>query len=615
FSDHMRITALGSEELQQVIDACLFEPGKWQEQHEKQLPELVPCPDGKHLCTPCGLLFNEMSHSPGLLMQALEDMAKFILEMDEGKFSWHSSPYILYLLRLFVRIEEYLQFMDDHIVWRRDQDIFSAAGAKSFVRGLQCSDESLATVKKTLKMIRQTLHDDLYPLLFAWCKKCTRDKKVKECAILHAHLAYIFKNATLRNLNARTVETLLIAQMYLHNSYTFDMDDIGGSEARTGQEDTLNSGLGIPQTEMFDLFQKHRNKCLTWLLENPAECNKVMDNIECALAMTDQIDEDAQQVSSVYRRWLSLSEPGYVGRFQPEIEIHAREKLPCPEFSSYEEWIRYTSTQTVETEINLQLGTFTMKKQSMHVLPTEIARDIDFQEIFGASVAEFGMQCADVKLTSNRDWLRLLGRHHDVCWWMPDSRKPATDCTRQYPDALLQGESWVQSLLRPVLQPYQLSARLQMQMNDSTDANSAKLSGYVLPEHDVEGTPINQDELLHEFIVFREPPAVHVYNVVECGRRWFREIIYSSAHNFGFHDLPPRLEDLSGPHMCSAGRFDDRNLRRPAARSIVLTRNVSMSIGVQTYIPARFLRGVIPDALIGDYQFWQGVSACLRLIS
>lgn len=608
FSDHMRITALGSEELQQVIDACLFEPGKWQEDYEKKIPELVPCPEGNHLSTPCGLLFNELAHSPGQLMQALQDMAKFILEMDEGKFSWHSSPYILYLLRLFVRIEEYLQFMDDHVIWKRDANLFSATGARSFVRGLQCSDASLVIVKDALKMTRQTLNNDLYPLLSAWCKKSTRDKQMKECAILHTHLAYIFKNVTSKDLDARAVETLLISQMYLHNSFTFDMDDLGSSdEKRTGQEENLNSGLGVPQTEVFDLFTKHRNKCMAWLLASPTECNKVMDNVECALAMTEQVDEAAEEQGPVHRRWLSLSEPGLVGRFQPEIEIRARQKLPSLEFSCFEDWIRYTSTQAVETEINIQLGTFTMKKQAMHVLPSAIARDRDFMEIFGSSAAEFGMQCADVKLAANLDWLRLIGRHHDVFWWKPDGQKPDTSETRSYPQNLMSGESWVRSLLDPVLQQYQLSARLSLQMSDASNANSAKLSGYFLPEADAEGIAINQDELLHEIVVFREPPVVHIYNVLECGRRWFRELIYSSSHNSSFCDLPPNYDDKTGPHTCSAGRFDDdRDLRRPPVHTVTLTRNLSISIGVQTYIPARFLRGVIPDALIEDYQFWQG---------
>ena len=36
FSDQMRITALASDELQGVLDACLFEPGAWQPEAETQ---------------------------------------------------------------------------------------------------------------------------------------------------------------------------------------------------------------------------------------------------------------------------------------------------------------------------------------------------------------------------------------------------------------------------------------------------------------------------------------------------------------------------------------------------------------------------------------------------
>lgn len=56
--------ALWSEDVQEVLDACLFEPSQWQMAMEKTMPTRVPAETRDHLATPCGLLFNELLKSP-----------------------------------------------------------------------------------------------------------------------------------------------------------------------------------------------------------------------------------------------------------------------------------------------------------------------------------------------------------------------------------------------------------------------------------------------------------------------------------------------------------------------------------------------------------------------
>ena len=56
------------------------------------------------------------------------------------------------------------------------------------------------------------------------------------------------------------------------------------------------------------------------------------------------------------------------GSFQPDTEV--RTDLHY-DVQSYEEWLRVTTTQVVETEVNIQLGEFTLKKQQMELLPDE----------------------------------------------------------------------------------------------------------------------------------------------------------------------------------------------------------------------------------------------------
>lgn len=50
----------------------------------------------------------------------------------------------------------------------------------------------------------------------------------------------------------------------------------------------------------------------------------------------------------------------------------------------------------------------------------------------------------------------------------------------------------------------------------------------------------------------------------------------------------------------------------PPAPSLVITRNFgNASDCLQTYVPSRFLRGLIPDCLLYDYTFWQNTDDSL----
>jgi hypothetical protein len=45
---------------------------------------------------------------------------------------------------------------------------------------------------------------------------------------------------------------------------------------------------------------------------------------------------------------------------------------------SFEEWMRLTTTSAVDTEINVQLGEFTLKKHQMELLGNEIVTHPDY---------------------------------------------------------------------------------------------------------------------------------------------------------------------------------------------------------------------------------------------
>jgi hypothetical protein len=230
FADQMRVMALGSEELQDVLDACLFEPGLWQASKEKAFPESVPSNDPALLSTPVGLLFNELIQAPGHVVDAVDRMAMYVLELDEGKFSETSSSYILYVVRLMVRLQSYILCVLRHHEWTNSDERIGGSGGASKVRGLGASDEEIEVLRAANEAISSRLNNSMLPLLEGWCKRCVREKAINNASILFAHLAYILKNATI---DQSTVGTMLTAQIFLTNNYTFDADEIDAASAPT----------------------------------------------------------------------------------------------------------------------------------------------------------------------------------------------------------------------------------------------------------------------------------------------------------------------------------------------------------------------------------------------
>ena len=85
FADQQRLNALAHPRMQEVLEAALFEPGAWQEEPRRRPPTHVPLAQSERatvLATPLGLLFNELVHSPTLLLDPLERLLDMALDLD-----------------------------------------------------------------------------------------------------------------------------------------------------------------------------------------------------------------------------------------------------------------------------------------------------------------------------------------------------------------------------------------------------------------------------------------------------------------------------------------------------------------------------------------------------
>ena len=380
FASEMRLASLSSADVQACLDSCLFEPGLWQGVAEKAVPTIVPPPTKEHFATPCGLLFNELKHSPEMIVEALKGMLATVIELDEGRYTPRSAGYILYVVRLVIRVEAYILAMLEHDTAVKAGDL-AGSGARSYVRGIDCPTGHIESLRAARESLRGKLDSEVFPLLEGWCKRCSEKKEIENCCVLWAHLAYMYMPIYTEQLDKHAVTILLIAQIFLHSNYRFSSDSIVATDS-----------LGVQETELFDTFQRHRAKVMSFLEENADDCNEVMECVIRVMTMTGwlkspEVASESDELSTTSsatlvptttfaqhaaRSWASLQEPGYSGRFQPDTEQAASLASRQTQFDKYDEYLQYMSTQLVETEINVQLGEYTLKKQSMEIVSASL---------------------------------------------------------------------------------------------------------------------------------------------------------------------------------------------------------------------------------------------------
>jgi hypothetical protein len=114
FAEPARTAALAHRELQRTLDAAIFEPGEWQPADAPKtlptvcsahpptritlgmqvlitappplVPQVCPAPDRRHLATAAGTLFQELTHSPSVVLGSVKSILENALELDPGRY-------------------------------------------------------------------------------------------------------------------------------------------------------------------------------------------------------------------------------------------------------------------------------------------------------------------------------------------------------------------------------------------------------------------------------------------------------------------------------------------------------------------------------------------------
>ena len=113
---------------------------------------------------------------------------------------------------------------------------------------------------------------------------------------------------------------------------------------------------------------------------------------------SEALSDDIRKV----RNWVSIEQAGmnFKGRFVPDSEYDPEAfttSLSEEAKVSFEAWLRETTTLAVKTEINVQLGEFTIKKNVTRPLEPEMQDSPDFDVVFDQIIKDDVIQCAEVK--------------------------------------------------------------------------------------------------------------------------------------------------------------------------------------------------------------------------
>jgi hypothetical protein len=301
FSSAEHIRALKNPQMQEVLDSCLFEPGDWQEEYRPTVPSTIPVVDRRSLATPLGLLFNELHHSPDILVDSIERMLEHVLDLDTGRYNAGSANLTFYVLRLAVRVEEYIFFMTRHYRWAQQRKEFLENVAhsdpetqnmtsnmpcmktkwKTHVRGLRLDSQwvgqdhgmiemapdnddiddlnvpsvntaqgvqNYARLQECCSRIRNLLDESACKMLESWLVHANKDNDMMlEVCIIHAHLAYLYKNVEKGGLSKRVVSILLSSHVFLTACFRYNADILPEKVGKVSTNSQGEASAGDPQ--------------------------------------------------------------------------------------------------------------------------------------------------------------------------------------------------------------------------------------------------------------------------------------------------------------------------------------------------------------------------------
>jgi Protein of unknown function (DUF3638)/Protein of unknown function (DUF3645) len=166
-------------------------------------------------------------------------------------------------------------------------------------------------------------------------------------------------------------------------------------------------------------------------------------------------------------------------------------------------------------------------------------------------------------------------------------------------------ERWIAEILEPVLD--EMYGKDKDRLNYSLWLPACKYASDAQQAR-VIGLDMHADNTWKEFLMYRGSQVLHVFNLVERGRQYFRQQVYSSDARHSFAQLKRttnREKAWSKFNRHSAGSILDS-----AERELhFVVQRTHTSGEVRQYLPPDALTGLLPAILLEQYVFWWVQSA------
>lgn len=631
FAAPARTAALAQPELQRVVDAALFEPGEWlAPDANRPMPAMIPPTGRAHLSTPAGTLFQELTHSPATILSATRKLLENALELDPGKYAkGGAADVLLYAARLAMRVESFARYL--------------LSDAAAPVRGLRTAavEESRDVLRNATVELHATLEREVLPLLLSWYTRCRRDADTRSACTLAAHIAFAYDAIAEMQASGLSAEigstdadggdekaqqlplfAILSSRVFINVHHEFNLEprvllpgqkDKGGAKRSATVEGEL--AIGFEPLDLFDLWQRSLSRLMRWLHAHPQLGSEVMENVVRLLSGEGVKAPTPIGQASQERFWMELPVRGCEGRFVPgpgggegggvaASAANGSGALVRGGAEVYEAWLRAHVSAVSETEVNVQLGELTLNQHQMQLLDRNVSEDDDFTGVFGQGAAAGRHQCGEIARTEHRHWLRLIAVEHDVQIWDPDPRPmPGPLKLDGNGDGGSAEIAWVNGAMEQAKRLVPALAACELCKMVRASESHALLFA------------LAQGSGPREVMLLRDPLVVHVWRLESHGRRWLPVFEATTDTRHCLAEPPSRLVNLNVapmPHWTAGAPFDAANDEK--ASSIVITRPRShANHGVETrYVPERHLRGLLPEALLYEYRFWQRPDASMR---
>ena len=614
FRDREKVAALAEPKIQAVMDAALFEPGKWRSLNSdivtgKQLTssEIRIPGEASLLFSPWGLMYNELMHAPKNSIEGVIDLLDAAIERDSGRFGSPSSKVIMYATRLACRVTRFIEHLLVH-----SEDRLST----------RLSLEVKIALENGLRSLRDKLAGQAWTIFMKWSDRAIGELKIEDACAIQAHVA-LLASCKSTKMDWETASAVLASQAYLSMNHRWSSINAGKSK-NTENSEELNGGIdtvlgGVYEFELLDVFAASRHSLFNLLGRtsdnNPqqlAEASKTMDSVvrlltQSAVSKGNHAADMQLHQKVKDRTWVTT--PHLPGVFVPDTEAPNATFLVPLNKENYAAWLLRT-TRPLALTVNVNLGQFSLTDQQLSLVPEWAFDYVHYVDLFGKE----SVQVAEVKSTTNREWLRIVGHAHDLQRWTNKCERPPPSIgSKSVPPG-----HWASEILFATVKSMTSNSSLVLPQNltivDEYDSRFCLLTGQLfIPEKSAK---------YRDVIVRRDLPSIWIYDLVEYGRRWYRRLVWSSDESISLSDCTPLLGRevprdyalvakpgcpglVAGQAVLLTAALDSLEAPPEFEETLVITRNVNREVGEQTLIPASLLRGVLPDVLLQRYRFWQ----------